>query len=217
MARLLEGEKHAPPFVAMLSNGTSGDVNNIDVQHAQKRLADYVRMELVANQVAAEVFKAMQGIEYHDSVPLKMVQRELMLDTRRPTQKLVSWARAILSRPEGATSSYPREKIYAERTLRMMDMPPQIEVPLQALRIADLALVAIPFEVFAEMGLELKAKSPFRDTFVMSIANGAYGYLPTVAQHQVGGYETWLGTNRVEVQAAPRIVDTLLGMLGQLR
>jgi hypothetical protein len=51
----------------------------------------------------------------------------------------------------------------------------------------------------------------------MSLANGAYGYLPTVAHHELGGYETWLGTNQVEVQAAPKIVDTLLRMLGELR
>jgi len=207
----------APPFVAMLSNGTSGDINNIDVRGGQKRLPDYVRMELVANQVAAEVFRAMQGIEYHDSVPLKIVQRELMLETRRPTAKLVEWARGILARPEGVPSAYPREKIYAERTLRMVDMPPRIEVPLQALRIGELALVAIPFEVFVEMGLELKAKSPFPETFAVSLANGAYGYLPTVAHHELGGYETWLGTNQVEVQTAPKIVAMLLEMLARLK
>jgi hypothetical protein len=210
-------EDAAPPFVPMLSNGTSGDINNIDFRGGQKRLPDYDRMELVANQVAAEVFRAMQGIDYHDSVPLRMLQRELTLETRRPTPTLMEWARAILSRPEGAPSSHPREKIYAERTLRMMDMPPRIEIPLQALRIGDLALVAIPFEVFVEMGLELKAKSPFPETFAVSIANGAYGYLPTVAHHGLGGYETWLGTNQVEVQTAPKIVDTLLQMLAQLK
>jgi hypothetical protein len=159
----------------------------------------------------------MQGIEYHSSVPLRMVQRELMLETRRPTPKLMDWAREILSRPEGVSSPYPRERIYAERMLRMSDMPPRIEIPLQALRIGDLAIVTIPFEAFVDIGLELKAKSPFPETFVMSIANGAYGYLPTVAHHGLGGYETWLGTNRVEIQAAPRIVDMLLQMLGQIR
>ena len=220
MARLMAsdpGESHAPPFVPMLANGTSGDVNNIDVRGGQQRLPDYVRMELVANQVAAEVFRAMQAIEYRDSVPLRMLQRELPLATRRPDPKLVDWARGILSRPDGAPSRHPRERIYAERTLRMVDMPPRTEIPLQALRIGDLALVAIPFEVFVEMGLELKAKSPFPDTFAVSIANGAYGYLPTAAHHDLGGYETWLGTNQVEVQAAPKVVDTLLKMLAELR
>jgi hypothetical protein len=219
MMRLLtpENEGQGQPFVPMLSNGTSGDINNIDFLNPQKRLPDYVRMELVANQVAAEVFKALQSIEYRDRAALRMIQRELRLQTRRPAPALVAWAREILSRPEGAPPGHPRERIYAERTLRMADMPPRIEIPLQALRIGDLAVVAIPFEAFVEIGLELKAKSPFQETFAVSIANGAYGYLPTAAHHELGGYETWLGTNQVEVQAASRIVDTLLQMLAQLQ
>jgi Neutral/alkaline non-lysosomal ceramidase, N-terminal len=217
MAKLLEPENQSPPFVAMLSNGTSGNINNIDFRGGQKRLPEYARMELVASEVAAEVVRASKGAEIHDAVRLAMVQRELTLETRRPTAALIGWARDVLARPEGAPMKHPRERIYAERTLRMADMPARIDVPLQALRIGDLVIFAIPFEVFVEMGLELKAKSPFPQTFVMSIANGAYGYLPTVAHHELGGYETWLGTNQVEIQAAPKIVDTLLEMLPQLK
>ena len=211
------GEQQGPPFVAMLSNGTSGDINNIDFRGGQKRLPDYARMELVAREAAAEVYKAMQGIAYRDSVPLGMIQRELTLQTRRPAPALMDWARGILARPEDTASRFPRERIYAERTLRMARMPPRIDVPLQALRIGDLAVVTIPFEVFVEIGLELKAKSPFPDTFTISLANGAYGYLPTPAHHELGGYETWLGTNQVELQAAPKIVAALVEMLERLR
>ena len=212
-----EKEYVARPFVAMLSNGTSGDVNNIDVRGGQKRLPEYVRMELVANQVAAEVFRAMQGIEYRDAVPLRMIQREVTLETRRPDAKLVEWARGVLARPENAPMSHPRERTYAERTLRMVGMPPRIDVPLQALRIGDLAIVSIPFEAFVDIGLELKAESPFPDTFAVSIANGSYGYLPTAAHHELGGYETWLGSNQVEVQAAAKIVYTLRKLLADLK
>ena len=211
-----EGGSH-PPFVPMLSNGTSGNINNIDFRGGQKRLPSYERMELVASQVAAEVFKGVQAIEYHEAAPVRIVQRQLTLETRRPTEKLMTWAREVLSRPENAPARHPRERIYAERTQRMATLPARIEIPLQALRIGEFAIATIPFEVFVEMGLELKEKSPFKDAIVVSLANGAYGYLPTVAHHELGGYETWLGTNQVEIKAAPKIVDTLLQMLAQLR
>ena len=220
MARLVASDAPAGggrEFVPILSNGTSGDINNIDFRGGQERLPAYARMELVANQVAAEVFSATQGLEYRDTARLTMVQRELRLETRRPSQDLVVWARRILARPENAPSAHPRERTYAERTLRMARMPARIDVPLQALRIGEGAIVAIPFETFVEIGLELKAKSPFPDTFAISLANGAYGYLPTAAQHDLGGYETWLGTNQVEVQAAPKITSMLFEMLAQLR
>ena len=217
MAELLERDGEGAPFVPMLSNGTSGDINNINFRGGQKRLPPYARMTLVANQVAAEVFRAMQEMDYREAVPLRMGQRELTLETRKPSAELIAWAKDVLGRPEKAPPKHPRERIYAERTLRMAEMPERIDVPLQALRVGDLAIVTIPFEAFVEIGLELKEKSPLRDTFTISLANGAYGYLPTVAHHELGGYETWLGTNQVEIRAAPRIVDTLLQMLEQLK
>ena len=91
-----------------------------------------------------------------------------------------------------------------------------LDVLLQAFRIGDLAIATFPFEVFAEIGLEIKARSPFAQTFTTSLANGSEGYLPTKRQHALGGYETWLGTNRVELDAARIMTDALLEMLGRL-
>jgi len=91
-----------------------------------------------------------------------------------------------------------------------------LEVPLQALRIGDLAMCAIPFETLVEIGLNLKQRSPFPRTMVIGIANGYNGYLPTPEQHQLGGYETWLGTNRVQRDASVIITDQLLDMLAEL-
>jgi neutral ceramidase len=217
LARMLGEDRGGSRFVAMLSNGTSGDINNIDVRGGQERLPPYVRMERVANRVAAEVFKAVQHLTWHDWVPLRTAQRTLVLETRRPTPELLAWAREVLERPEDAPPRHPRERTYAERTIGRAEVADRLEIVLQTIGVGDLAIAAIPFEVFVEIGLELKARSPFEQTFTMSLANGSEGYLPTVRHHELGGYETWLGTNRVEVQAAPKIVDALLQMLTRLR
>jgi len=65
--------------------------------------------------------------------------------------------------------------------------------------------------------LELKARSPLKPSFTIELANGGYGYLPTPEQHKLGGYETWLGTNKVEVQASTKIVNALLEMFSELK
>ena len=88
---------------------------------------------------------------------------------------------------------------------------------LQAFRIGDLGIATIPFETFAEIGLELKAKSPIKPMFTIELANGAYGYLPPPRQHALGGYETWLGTNRVEPRASDKMVAKLVQLLESLR
>ncbi len=54
--------------------------------------------------------------------------------------------------------------------------------------------------------------------FVISLANGWFGYLPTPAQHQLGGYETWRSrTSYLEVGAEPKIREALLGVLAELK
>ena len=98
-----------------------------------------------------------------------------------------------------------------------MESPDTVRVVLQSVRIGALGIFAIPFEVFSEIGLELKARRPFKPSFTMELANGGYGYLPTPEQHELGGYETWLGTNKVEVQASVKIVNTLLEMAAELK
>jgi hypothetical protein len=118
--------------------------------------------------------------------------------------------------PEGKPAWHPLEKIYAQRLLQQADAPDQVSIPMQALRIGDVGIFAIPFEVFTETGLELKERSPLRPAFTISLANGSYGYLPTPRQHALGGYETWLGTNFVEVEASTKITSTLLRLMSGL-
>ena len=62
---------------------------------------------------------------------------------------------------------------------------------MQALRIGRLGIATLPGEAFTELGLEVKKKSPFDTTFLVELANGYHGYIPTEEAFQVGGYETW--------------------------
>jgi hypothetical protein len=109
------------------------------------------------------------------------------------------------------------EKTYAQRIKQLeTEWSDEIEIILQAFRIGDLGIATIPFETFAETGLEIKNRSPFEQSFTIELANGSYGYLPTPEQHQLGGYETWLGTNRVEVDASTKIVSELMSLFNTL-
>jgi hypothetical protein len=88
---------------------------------------------------------------------------------------------------------------------------------LQALRIGELGIAAIPNEVFALTGLKIKAQSPLAPTFTISLANGAEGYIPPPEQHALGGYTTWPArTAALEVQAEPRIIEAVLKLLEEV-
>lgn len=214
--QLIGADRLDPPFVGILTNGTSGDVNNIPFGGPPRpRRKPYEQMRIVADEVAQAVFTQYQKLAYHDHVTLGIRQRELELAVRKPTPEQLARAQDMLAHPE-RKDKLPHERTYAERIMLQQEAPPTVSVLVQALRIGDLGVAAIPFETFAEIGLELKAKSPFKPSFTISLANGTYGYLPTPEQHKLGGYETWLGTNKVETEASTKIVRALLEMFAEL-
>jgi hypothetical protein len=222
---LLQADRQDPPFVGIMSNGTSGDVNNInfrgpDPKHppANQKPAPYEKMHAVANDLANEVLRVCKTLEYKPWVRLQALQSELTLDVRRATPEMIAYAENILAQPDSVKPAHPLGRIYAERVLQMQkEWPDQVTVILQAFRIGDLAIAAIPFETFTETGLEIKSKSPFKPTFTMELANGSYGYLPTPEQHAKGGYETWLTTNKVQKDATVKIVASIMDMFSKMK
>jgi hypothetical protein len=213
---MLGAGRNDPPFVGIMSNGTSGDINNINFLNRGPAAAPYEKMQRVANAVAAEVYRAYQGVQHQEWVKLDARYDEIALAPRQPTPEMIAYAKKILEKPAGEKPWHVNELTYARSVLRAVDAPAELRVPLQAFRLGDLAIAATPIETFVEVGLEIKAKSPFRRSFTISIANGAYGYMPTAEQHTLGGYESWLGTNRVEAQAAPKMVARLLAMMREM-
>ncbi|MFN3148913.1 neutral/alkaline non-lysosomal ceramidase N-terminal domain-containing protein [Bremerella sp.] len=207
-----------PAFVGILSNGTSGDVNNIDfTEKSPKRYAPYEKMQEVAQKVASKVAEAHEKIEFQSWVPLAAAANKLPLKARKPTPEMRKHFEEIAARSKDDSSGHRREEIYAARIEKLKDAPDVVEVPMQVLKIGDLGITAIPFETFAETGLEIKDRSPFMEAFTIELANGSFGYLPTPEQHRYGGYETWLGTNYVEEKASAKIVENLMKLSNSLQ
>jgi neutral ceramidase len=217
MAALVAADGQEPPFVAIMSNGTSGDINNIDVLGGTKSGKVYEQMRIVANTLAGEAYKVLQGIHYQDWISLDAQQQEISLGVRLPNQKEIRHAKEIVSKAKGPVMT-SREQVFARETVLLENYPRQVHVILQALRLGDLSITAIPCEVFVEIGLEIKEKSPFKPTFNISLANGYNGYLPTSDQHKLGGYETWRArSSYLEVEAAGKITRVLFSLLDALK
>ena len=217
MRELLGTKRREQPFVGMMANGTSGDVNNVNRAVTRPASPPYERMREVANSLADAVFRAYQNIEHHEWVSIDARYEELKVQPRLPSAEMISRAQKLLAEPARTPPWHLYERFYASLVLELAKAPEQVELPLQVFRIGDLGIMAIPTEVFAEIGLELKTAAPFKKAFAISLANGEFGYLPTVNQHKLGGYETWVGTNKLEIEASPKIVAALLGLAGELQ
>jgi hypothetical protein len=208
MARRIAATSGTRPFVAMMSQGTSGDGMWMDYGGPKTDTT----LEQYAQAVADVAYRAYRTIEHRSSVTLAMAETKLSLRRRVPDEPRLAWARQLLAqlgdlKPRNQPEVYAREQVY------LHDHPVR-ELKLQALRVGDVGITAIPNEVFAITGLKLKAQSPLRPTFNIELANGAEGYIPPPEQHKLGGYTTWPArTAALEIEAEPRIVESLLQLL----
>jgi hypothetical protein len=203
-------------FVGIMSNGTSGDINNIDFRGSQEKQPPYGRIKIVANDVAQAVAAAVKNVKHADSAPLAVAQMEIPLGLRLPTKDEIEKSRDLMKQSKLFPRMETMEQVYARETVLLADFPKEVSAPLQVMRIGDLRVSAIPAEVFVEIGLELKKRhSP---TFTVSLANAYHGYLPTPEHHALGGYETWRARSScLEVDASTKILAGLEELFDQLK
>lgn len=217
LKRLLEAGQQDPPFVAGMFNGTSGDINNINFKNpGTKKKGPFEQTRYVANDVAAKVHGAMKDLTYRSDVTLDARYREPTLAWRHPTENQIAWAKEIQADPTKAPVRVT-SVVYADRVLKLAEYPETGEVPVQTMRIGDVCIGTMPCEVFAEIGLEFKRRSSLKPAFMIELNHGYYGYLPTPRHFELGGYETWIGTNRLEKEASTKLTTNLLEMVEEMK
>ena len=212
-----------PPenFVAFMTNGAAGDINNIDFNSTRPPRAPFEQVQLVAAKAADTAWQAVKSIDTYDENPVVATRQRLVtLHYRVPTQAEIEKAMQLLELPRKEQAAiHERTGSVARNTVAFggTENPGTEDVIVQAIRIGDQAIVSMPFEVLVEIGLEIKEKSPFPHTFLIELANGGYGYLPPPHQLELGGYESWLGTSRFEKEASVKLTKALLEMLDELK
>lgn len=103
---------------------------------------------------------------------------------------------------------------------------PEMQTPVTTMLIElggaakDLAFVGMPGEPFVEFQMQLRAKSPLPNSFLLGYTNGYFAYLPTIAAAARGGYGANSSVNPTEVGTGERMLDTglisLYELLGKL-
>lgn len=210
LAGLMKADNRQPPFVAIMSQGTSGDIWLAD--YGRPRPATRPTLASYAGELASMVAEACAAARYTDEIDLAMEEAFLNLQRRSPDERRLAWARQRVAALGG---SLPRElpDIYAREAV-YLHQEPRRELRLQAMRIGPVGITAIPNEVFALTGLKIKARSPLLPTFNITLANGSEGYIPPPEQHHLGGYTTWPArTAALEAEAEPKIVEAVLSLL----
>jgi hypothetical protein len=206
--------KKRTPFVALMSQGTSGDLHYMDYglsMQDQPFKGKPDGFERYCGELADMILRAEREIDFKSLLPLAMEETRITFQRRMPDEKRLEWARPIVA----ATEGLPRDRVQvlAEEALWINENPSE-ELKLQALRLGDLGITAIPNEVFGITGLKIKMQSPLQPTMNIELANGSAGYIPPPEQHFLGGYTTWPArTAGLEIGAEPAITESVLSLL----
>jgi hypothetical protein len=206
-----------PAFVGIMSNGTSGNINNVNYAGPPPpRRAPGEQVAVVAKSLTDAAMRAWPGLAWQSSLPLAAAERDLALGVRRPDAAELERARKIVATTKRDADGQfsDRKAIYAIESIALAAYPETVPVKLQVHRIGRLTITAIPCEVFVEIGLDLKANKPLDRHFTISLANGYNGYVPTPEHHRLGGYETWRArSSYLEVEASTKITAELKKLL----
>jgi len=205
-----------PGMLTLFGNGTCGNINHTDVDWAGRQSGPNEAARL-GTILAAAVFKAYPRLQMLTTIGSIRVRSEIVkLPLPRFTPEQLEQARLDSRTAKDNTRDGFMKLVRAHRTLDIAarDGKPQ-EVEMQVIALGrDVAWVAWPGEIFVELGLSVKAGSPFAHTYNVELANGAIGYIPNKSAYPEGNYE--VESARVAEGSGEMLVTSALRMLAEL-
>lgn len=222
MEKTLRGATGNAALPVVFLQGACGDITQVDNLAKFKNPDAEEWCELVGGRVGAEAFKTLLLIRRGagSDIPLDVRQKVWKVSRRAPSSQKVKSAMKIVE--QGPEKAGHTEWTFAKETLLLdaiLKVRPEVEVEVQAIQVGPMAFVSNPAEYFVQYGLDIKKGSHFPFTFVVELANGVVGYVPTeeALGPNGGGYETRLTSySNLEVSAGRQFANTGIELANQM-
>lgn len=209
-----------PQVVVLFFPGACGDVTQVDNLSPYARPSGDQWARLVGGRVGAEAVKVLLSSYPGVLAPVDFRQKIWKIPRRRPSPEKVQQAYEIARRDPKQTDR--AEWVFAKETVlldALLKVSPEAEVEVQAIQLGPAIFLTNPAELFCQLGLDIKAGCRFPFTFVVELANGCVGYVPTEEAFgpNGGGYETRLTSySNLEISAGRQLVEAALELAAQL-
>lgn len=219
--------------VSIFLTGACGNINHFDFMHRTRDYYDkadpphYVRMGRI---LAGGVIRALATIETDETERLAVENESFAAVIRTPEQKDIDAAKALLAEhpysvvyrtEDGMIGDTERliDRHYARSLLEVAEITKHdVQIPVQAVRIGEAAIVGVPCELFVEFGLDIKARSGFENTLINTLCNGLFGYIAVREAFGQGGYETMIsGDTMMGPDTGYDMVETAVELLEKLQ
>jgi neutral ceramidase len=213
MAALL-GKAKSPGMLTLFTNGAAGNINHIDVKTSrpQKGHEEAARIGTV---LADEVIRTFDRLRPAAAGDLKIRSRTLQLQPAPLSAGDVERAQAIARDLDAGKKVSFLDTVFAWKVIETAERkgkPLDAEVQVITLG-SDIAWVALPGEIFTELGMAIKKASPYPMTMIVELAHGPVTYFPNEAAVPQGNYE--VVTSRVAPGSGERLVEAAKQLLAE--
>jgi hypothetical protein len=173
--------------LAMFVNGALGTA---DIDGLKDR--NWRGVEQAGSALAEAVKEIASQVSHRPDARLRANSRRYFMPARRITDEEYAWAERILAQTGGAVQPMADGvgddfKALFYRKVRE-EARREIEIEQICFAVDDCAFISFPGELYTEIGKEIKSRSPFEQTYIIGLANGGVGYIPTEKAIGEGGY-----------------------------
>jgi hypothetical protein len=215
LARILALYK-GEDMLTLFANGTCGNLNHVNFgwAGAQKGPQEANRLGVILAAAVCKAYPALKPIASDGTLQVTHEIVRLPLPPVSPSE--IEQARLDVRTARDNTRDGFMRLVRAYRILDVAareGKPYEVEVQVITLG-GDAAWVSWPGEIFVELGLSVKAASPFAHTYNVELANGAIGYIPNKSAWPEGNYE--VESARVAEGSGEMLVSSALRQLSAL-
>lgn len=221
----LRGE-HGKDLAILGWTGAGGDVTphlmfGRAADERMRKLRGLSRLDEIARRVVRgweEAFDAAQ-LDIHDQIVLKHLVQTIELPCRKVTATEADEARTQMAQ----FADKPNERwnyLWHQRVVDLYERQQRGEalslpMELHVIRLGDVAIATNEFELYTDYGIQIKARSPAVQTFVIQLT-GSAGYLPTQRAVNSGGYGAVIQSAPVGPEGGQVLVDRTVALIRQL-
>jgi len=229
--RLALQKEYGADVTVLFLNGCCANVNHYDFDNHYDRITHCRPGVIPAEEIGNGLAETIKNI----CPPLVTDEKNIRIDgrcrvhmtsRRKATRAQKEWAQKTAEEMNAGKEIGTREQILADMYLHEDPaIPDTVDIEIQVLQIGSWTIVALPGEIYSDIGLKIKANSPFANTIVVEIANGYHGYISPDLIQRAGNYEgiysmvayTGLGSADVLINGATTMLTAMFYADNQAR
>jgi hypothetical protein len=201
--------------VSLFFNGAFGNINQIKLPG--EWIATFQEAQSIGEAIARQILMGYSSRTTVQNTEITASSKTIQIPLRLPESYKYpdrpDATESYRTRPSETHHSPEKENIFKTEAQHLHSMAPEL-AELQVFQLGEIELIALPGEIFVELGLEIKKRSASPYSVIVGNANGYIGYVPTESSFHEGGYETRLSlTSRLD----PKAGEILLTNIDQVR